>query len=152
MYQEEVMKNQLKIFLIFPILLILIYCMPDSSKKAKEQNEKNYLLSIAQFLVFREFIEQSYLKIVSTQPENGTNIVSAQAITITFNKDVSGCSLSQVQPTSQTLTNIIINGKNVTINPPSGSWGSSGQILKISGGCTSIDRIYTAISLNYTIN
>jgi len=146
------MKNQLKIFLIFPILLILIYCIPDISfyKKAKKENEKINLLRIALFLVSSE---QSYLKIFSTQPENGTNIGSTQAITITFNKDVSLCSLYQQQPTPQALNNITYSGKNVTINPPSGNWGNSGQTLIIHGGCSPIDGTFNApISLNYTIN
>jgi 1,2-phenylacetyl-CoA epoxidase catalytic subunit len=143
------MKNQLKIFLIFPILLILIYCIPDISKKAKEQNDKNNLLRFAQFLVSTELY---YLKIVSTQPENGTNIGSTQAITITFNKDVRQCWLNREQPTIQTLTNITINGKNVTINPQSGNWGSSGQTLKIFGTCFPYEGQRAEISLNYTIN
>jgi len=143
------MKNQLKIFLIFPILLILIYCKLDFFKKSKENNN-DLLLGIAANQVLTE---QYFLKIVSIEPENGTNIGSTQSIKITFNKDVRQCGLQQEQPTNQVLTNITINGKNVTINPQSGNWGSSGETLRIFGGCSPIDGTFNAaISLNYTIN
>ncbi|GIX42439.1 MAG: hypothetical protein KatS3mg129_2172 [Leptospiraceae bacterium] len=145
------MKHRSLYFLTLLFIFILIEaCNLNLFNKAKDNKNEDLLMAIAANQIVSE---QYLLKIESIQPQNGTTINSNQSIIITFNKEVQQCGLMQEQPISQSITTVIISGKQITINPPGGNWGSSGQTLKITGGCSPTDgTVNAAISLNYTIN